>query len=85
MKKPTTNQMVSCKIKKTPGGWYVTFPQNPKAGLLLNETAEQIQFLTDCDIPAVDTDLDRIFRMFEIHQCPSTWYDKACTFKPYPF
>jgi hypothetical protein len=74
----TDNQLVNCNIEKKPNGWYLTFPQNLKAGWLLNEPEEQIEFLTDCGIPAVDTDLDRIFRMFQVHQCPTIWYDKAC-------
>lgn len=83
MKKSTLaksdERQLPCKIEKTPGGWYLTFPQNLKAGWLLNDQAEQLEFLTDCGIPAIDTDLDRIFRMFQVHQCPFKWYAKACT------
>ncbi len=70
--------LLNCRLEKTPAGWYLTFPQNLQAGLVLFDASEQIEFLTSCGIPAVDSDLDRIFRMFQVHQCPAIWYDRAC-------
>jgi hypothetical protein len=78
------NRLVNCNIEKKLIGWYLTFPQNLEASWLLTDREEQIEFLTDCGIPAVDTDLNRIFRMFQVHQCPLKWYAKACT-PPEPF
>jgi hypothetical protein len=74
----TTSPLLSCRLEQKPTGWYLTFPQNLQAGLLLSDRQEQVEFLTGCGIPAVDTDLDRIFRMFQVHQCPTIWYDRAC-------
>jgi hypothetical protein len=74
-----TNRLMNCSIERKPSGWYLTFPQNHEVGLILSEREEQVDFLNDCGIPAIDPDLDRIFRMFEIHECPLKWYQKALT------
>ncbi len=74
-------RLMNCTVEQKPSGWYLTFPHNRQAGLILSDRTEQIEFLNDCGIPAIDPDLDRIFRMFKVHQCSTFWYAKACEVK----
>jgi hypothetical protein len=71
---------IPCFLEKTHAGWYLTFPSDAKAGLILDDT-ELENFLESCE--AHDTSTPLFF--FATSNCPIAWYEKASTFKTCPF
>lgn len=68
---------ITCTLEIMPSGWWITFPHDSNAGILLSEPDEQERFLAD-----------RGLSIEEATQVPlvSSWdfYQQACSFLP-PF
>lgn len=75
--------MVDCQVAIQPMGWYLTFPCNPRAGLVFFTDSEKTDFINSCEIDLGGED-PLLINLDEIEQCPTHWYREACNFRP-PF
>jgi hypothetical protein len=75
--------MINCQVAAQPAGWYVTFPSNKTAGLVLFTDLEKADFVNSCQIDLAGED-PLLVNLDEIEQCPEYWYTQACQFQP-PF
>jgi hypothetical protein len=73
----STNADFPCQVAVTPLGWWLTFPNDPKAGLLLASDSERADFRAACDLES-SGDLDNeAFDPTEIATCPIEYYVRA--------
>jgi hypothetical protein len=77
--------MVSCIVATTPAGWYVTFPADPSAGLLLNYREEKQRFARDCGIDLDGEDLLLALDLGVITQCPEQYFFSAQIYREIPY
>lgn len=75
--------MIDCQVAIEPLGWYLTFPSNPRAGLVFFTDSEKTDFVTSCGID-LNGESPLLVDLDEIEQCPTHWYEEACNFRP-PF
>jgi hypothetical protein len=75
---------VPCTVEATDFGWWLRFPADPHAGLLLETDAEKRVFAHNCQVDLDDEDLLLALDLGEITQCPDSYYQRAKTFRdPY--
>lgn len=75
--------MMICQVAMQPMGWLLTFPGNPRAGLVFFTDSEKTDFITSCGIDLEGED-PLLINLDEIERCPEHWYQDACQFRP-PF
>ena len=71
--------MMICQVAPQPMGWYLTFPHDSHAGLVLFSDSEKADFVTSCQIDLAGED-PLLVELAEIEHCPEYWYDRACEF-----
>ncbi len=74
--------MMPCQVAVQPMGWYVTFPHNSNAGLVLFSDSEKTDFVNSCQIDLGDED-PLLVNLDEIDKCPEYWYYESTTFHPF--
>jgi len=75
--------LTPCQVAIQPLGWLLTFPFNPRAGLVFFSDSEKADFINSCQIDLAGED-PLLVDLAEIEQCPEYWYWQACDFPP-PF
>jgi hypothetical protein len=68
---------LSCNLKVTQIGWWISFPHDSKAGILLTEPDEQQLFLADLGVSIEQATKIPL-------TCSEALYQRACSFSP-PF
>jgi hypothetical protein len=68
---------LSCQLKITQIGWWISFPHDSKAGILLADPDEQADFLADRGVS-----IEEAIQVPLI--CSWEFYQQACSFLP-PF
>lgn len=71
----------NCRVCASPVGWWVSFPENPAAVLLLDTDGDKIQFATDCGVDLEGRDLLLALDLWEFHECPESYYLQAQMYK----
>lgn len=71
---------IQCRIEPRSVGWWLDFPSDPQAGLLLTTEGEKCEFARDCGIELLPEDLSAAWFFTQISECPQYWYEKAATF-----
>ena len=77
--------MTRCMIEATDVGWWITFPSNDRAGLLLDSNSAKIQFAKDCHVDLDEEDLLLALDLGDIHECPDSYYELAKKFRETTF
>jgi hypothetical protein len=69
--------MIDCQVSIQPLGWLLTFPSNPKVGLVFFSDCEKIAFAKSCNVDLPSEELIYLDPT-EIESCADDWYEKAC-------
>lgn len=77
--------MVPCIVERTAVGWWITFPLDSRAGLLIDKDSEKIQFAKDCEVDLYEEDLLLAPDFDVIYECPDEYYQIAKNFREIPF
>lgn len=77
--------MVPCIVERTAVGWWITFPRDHNAGLLIDKDSEKIQFAKDCEVDLYEEDLLLAPDFGAIDECPDEYYQIAKNFREIPF
>jgi hypothetical protein len=71
------NPPIPCRLEVTKAGWWLSFPLDPRAGLLLFDPDEKSAFLADRDLSIAEATTKTLY-------CSQEQYEQACYFPP-PF
>lgn len=74
-----------CTVELTDVGWWLTFPHDRSAGLLIDSDSAKMQFAKACEVDLDDRDLLLALDLGEITDCPEEYYQLAKTFRETTF
>ena len=77
--------MRDCVVAQTDVGWWVTFPHDPRAGILVEGDSAKMQFAKSCEVDLADRDLLLALDLGEITRCPEEYYHLAKNFRETTF
>lgn len=71
--------MPQCHLEQVNLGWLLTFPIDPRAGLVFFSQSELADFINSCGL-----NFTKDFDLTRVTECPQYWLDRARIFQP-PF